>query len=488
MSLIPVRWAVLAGALGLAGCAGTAPMSPQPETWLASTYVEAVPEQRHDLDIERWRALWRDPLLDHLLAKAAVANLDARLAWTRVQQARAGMRQLASRKAPDIAIEGSASDERTGLPETVKQGNPDVRAYRGGLTLGWELDLWGAVEAAAQAGRMDALAAEAGAEATQWLAQHEVVRHYLIWQGARSRLEVLEPLVAADREAEAVVRRRLQEGMASAIDVANREAERQQTESQIPALQTLVKVTAHQLTLLVGEKPGALQAAFDQAPSGLPVALTLPIGMPIDLIRRRPDLIVAEHQLMAETQRLRMADADLWPKVFLGAALGQQDLRLNGMDLAPVRFSQVALAFTFPLFNAGRLQAAVEQQSARQREATLNYEKAVLQALTDVENSLVVLRRQEQSLGQLRAVWQARQDAERRGERLFREGLMDPLQRVGLTKAQHAARLSLTESALAVSLATLQLYRSLGGGWADQGMAGLNRETSAPIHAHRSHP
>jgi hypothetical protein len=98
------------------------------------------------------------------------------------------------------------------------------------------------------------------------------------------------------------------------------------------------------------------------------------------------------------------------------------------------------------------------------------------------------LRRQEQSLGQLRAVWQARQDAERRGERLFREGLMDPLQRVGLTKAQHAARLSLTESALAVSLATLQLYRSLGGGWADQGMAGLNRETSAPIHAHRSHP
>lgn len=488
MTLITGRWVVLVGVIGLAGCAGTAPLSPQTGNWLAGPYVEADPAQRHDLDIDRWRAVWRDPLLDHLLAKAAVANLDARLAWTRVQQARAGMRQLASRKAPDIEIEGSASDERTGLPATVKSGNPDVRAYRGGLTLGWELDLWGAVDAAAQAGKMDALAAEAGAEAVQWLAQHEVVRQYLIWQGARSRLEVLEQLVAADREAEAVVRRRLQEGMASAIDVANREAERQQTASQIPALKTLVNVTEHQLTLLVGEKPGALQDAFDRAPTGLPVAEALPIGMPIDLLRRRTDLIVAEHQFMAETQRLRMADADLWPKVFLGAALGQQDLRLNGLDLAPARFSQLALAFTFPLFNAGRLQAAVEQQSARQREATLNYEKAVLQALTDVENSLVVLRRQQQSQSQLTAVWNARQDAEKRGERLFQEGLMDPLQRIGLTKAQHAARLSLTESALAVSLATLQLYRSLGGGWPDQGIASLNRESSAPIHAQRSHP
>lgn len=99
-------------------------------------------------------------------------------------------------------------------------------------------------------------------------------------------------------------------------------------------------------------------------------------GQPVGLLQRRPDLRVAEHQLLAEAARLRESQADLWPKFFIAAVLGRKDLRLNGLDLSPVRYSNVALAFTAPLFNAGRLRAAVERQSARQRTATLQYERA----------------------------------------------------------------------------------------------------------------
>jgi NodT family efflux transporter outer membrane factor (OMF) lipoprotein len=361
----------------------------------------------------------------------------------------------------------------------VKQGQPDTQAVRLGVNLGWELDLWGAVDAAARAGEHDALAAQGGWHAARWTAQHEVARHYLIWQGARLRIELLQQFVQLEREAERITQRRLGAGMATAMDTANRRADVQQAESQLPALRTLQAVIEHNLALLLGERPGAGLQALQGAPKTLPVATALPIGLPIDLIRRRPDLIVAEQQLLAETQRLRAADADQWPRLLFGAVLGEQDLRLNGLGLSPARFSQVGLAFSLPLFNAGRLQAAVDLQAARQRGATLQYEKAVLQALSDVENSLVAWQQQQQAQLHAEQVLTARQEATRRAARLQQEGQIDPLQHIGLQRAELGARLAHTDAHIATALGGLQLYQALGGGWS---------AADTPQPAHHANP
>lgn len=460
-----IKWTVLGCVMTLLGCAAKVPVEPIHQKWLKDGYIGNETQKNMTLDGHSWRSIWSDSALEVLLAKAKVANYDARIAMMRLEQARAGWRQMATRKIPKIEIEGSASEESTSLPAPVKQGNPDVRAYRIGVSASWELDLWGAVDAATKASEFDARAAEAGAETARWLAQHEVVRAYLIWQGARMRLEVMERIAEADRQVINIVNRRFQEGIASAFDVAGRSAQREQTEAEIPQLKTLIDVTVNQLAMMVGEKPGDIDDVLDRAQKSLPFSDEIPVGLPIDLLKRRPDLIVAEHQLMAETQRLRMSQADLWPKFFLAAGIGQQELRLNSLELSPARFSNVALAFVYPLFDSGRLKAAVNQQTAKQRQATLSYEKAVLQALTDVENSLVALRQEKNTLNKRQAALDFRRQALQHGESMHKEGLIDPIDRVNLNKAYQAAQLSYTESRLSVALATLQLYKGLGGGW-----------------------
>lgn len=471
-----LKWTFCLTAVGLAGCATTVPGKPNIEQMVAGPYASASSYQSSSLDQFAWEALWGDAVLQSLLTRAANANLDGRMAWERVLQARSGWTQLRSRRLPQVSVEATASDERTGLPDPVKQRKPDTQAMRLGVNLGWELDLWGAVDAAAQAGKHDALAAEWGWYAARWTAQHEVARSYVIWQGARQRIELLEQMVQLEREAESITQHRLDAGMASVIDIANRRADVQQAESQLPALRTLKAVTEHNLAMLLGERPGTGLSELNGAPKALPVARTLPVGLPIDLVQRRPDLIMAEQQLLAETQRLRVADADQWPKLLFGAVLGEQDLRLNGLGLPQARFSNVGLAFSLPLFNAGRLKAAVDLQAARQRGATLQYEKAVLQALTDVENSLVALQQQQQGQQFAEQVLTARREATLRGVRLQQEGQIDPLQLIGLQRAELGAKLAHTDAHIANALGSLQLFRALGGGWSapDRPQAALN--------------
>jgi outer membrane protein TolC len=176
-------------------------------------------------------------------------------------------------------------------------------------------------------------------------------------------------------------------------------------------------------------------------------------------------LRVAEQRLRAETARLRESQADLWPKFFLSAVLGQQDLRLNLLELSPVRYSNVALAFTAPLFNAGRLRTAVERQSAGERIATLRYESAVLGALQDVENSLVALA-QERERGQaLAAAMQSSRHGLRHAESLHREGQIDLLQLLDAQRDFLAAELAVIDGHTQHALATVQLVKALGGGW-----------------------
>ena len=465
MFLYPLRWTLGVAALCLAGCASTVPHEPQTQRLVSGTYVSAHPGQSSPMEPLAWQALGGDVVLQRLLARSAAANVEGRVAWERVLQARAGLTQLRSRGRPQIGLEVTASDERSGLPDAVKQGKPDTQALRLGVNLGWELDLWGAVDAAAQAGLHDALAAQGEWQAVRWTAQHDVARHYVIWQGARLRIDLLEQMVELERQAESITERRRSAGMATAMDTASRRADLQLAEAQLPSLRALRSVTEYNLAVLLGERPGVGLQELHGAPKALPVASVLPVGLPIDLIQRRPDLIVAEQQLLAETQRLRVADADQWPKLLFGAALGGQDLRLNGLDLSPARFSNVALAFTLPLFNAGRLQAAVDLQAARQRGATLRYEHAVLQAVTDVENSLVAWQQQQQAQQHAQQVWAARQEATRRAARLQQEGQIDPLHHIGLQRAELGARLAHTDAHIATALGSLQLYRALGGGW-----------------------
>jgi NodT family efflux transporter outer membrane factor (OMF) lipoprotein len=452
-------------AVALVGCASTAPPAPPDVKAAGANFRQAEPAGSEALDAATWRG-FGDPVLEGLIAQARAANLDVRIAQQRVRRARAGSTAAASRLLPTVTATGSVSDQRTGLPDEIKRGSPDIRAIRGAIDLSWELDVFGAARAAADAAELDALAADAGVAAAQWLASTEVARQYIVWQGARLRLQQLQALLQAKQETERLTRSRQTNGLATRFDVARAAGEVQNLAAQLPPLQTLVAVTESQIHVLLGASPSQpLPALTLKGAPALPQVPLLSAGQPIELLQRRPDLRVAQQQLLAEAARLRESQADLWPRFFLSAVLGQQYLRLNLLDLSPVRYSNVALAFTAPIFNAGRLRAAVERQSARERTATLQYERAVLGALQDVENSLVSLAQERVRSAALAAAVISRREGLSHAQSLHREGQIDLLQLLDAQRGLISAELAATDSHTQRALGAVQLVKALGGGW-----------------------
>jgi NodT family efflux transporter outer membrane factor (OMF) lipoprotein len=418
-----------------------------------------------DIDAATW-AGFDDPLLNALLPEVRRANLDVRIAAQRVRQARAGLDATASRLWPTVALTASGSTQRTGLPEEVKRGQPDTRAARVAVDLSWELDVSGAARAAAEAASLDALAAEAAEQVAQWLATTEVARQVLVWHGARARLQHLDDLLQTQRDTERLVRGRQAEGLASALDATRAAAEVQALAAQRPGLVTLMAVTEHHIDTLRGRPPAAAEwATWRNQPPRVPAPPALAAGQPVELLQRRPDLRAAERQWRAESARAREARADRWPRVFIAAVLGRQDLRLNALSLSPVGYGSAALALAAPLFNAGRLEAAVERQSGREEAARLNYERVVIGALQDVENSLVALAQEREREQALAAAVASSRLVLQHAESLFREGQIDRLQLLEAQRGRLAAELSHTDSLTQRALGAVQLVRALGGGW-----------------------
>ncbi|HEX5374331.1 MAG TPA: TolC family protein [Aquabacterium sp.] len=450
----------------LSGCATSTPEPPDVSATQDALFRQDS-EPLPGIDSTWWRR-FDAPALEALVQRAQSDNHDVRIAVQRVRQARAGQTAMASRLWPTVSLTGSASDERSGLPDPVKQGKPDTRAYRGAVDLGWELDVFGAARAGADAAELDALTTEEAADVARWMVSSEVARHYIVWQSARLRLAKLEALHKAQMDTERLTRSRADAGLSSRFDVARAAGEVQSIQAQLPPLRTWIAVTETQLALLVGANPNRPLPELDHAAAPwLPTPPRLSARQPAELLLRRPDLRVAQKQFMAEAARLREAEADRWPKFFLAAAFGRQDLRLNALDLTPVRYSTAALAFTMPLFNAGRLRAAVEQQSAKERMATLKYEKAVLGAVKDVDDSLVALAQERDRSAALDATTQERLKGLRHAESLYREGQIDLLQMLDAQRSVLAAELSAIDGQTQMALNTVQLASALGGGWQD---------------------
>ncbi|MDL2338384.1 MAG: TolC family protein, partial [Pseudomonadota bacterium] len=224
--------------------------------------------------------------------------------------------------------------------------------------------------------------------------------------------------------------------------------------------------TEHQLAVLLGESATGARIGMDPAaPARLPDVPPLAAGQPVQLLTRRPDLQAAERQMSAESARLRESRADLLPKFFLAALFGGEDLRINSFDLSPVRYSNVALAFSMPIFNAGRLQAAVERQSARERSAVLAYEQRVLGAVQEVESSLVVLAEERERLAALGDAEAQRRIGLRHAESLYREGQIDLLPLLDAQRGVLAAELAALDSRTQLALGAVQLFKAMGGGW-----------------------
>lgn len=454
-------WLSIASILLLSGCATPEASPPKLYSNLSATFHNADSSLTEDRE---WWGKFNDPILSALIEKALISNHDVGIAMSRIKAARAGADAHASRLLPTVDLQTSASTTHSGLPSPYKQGMPDVRAYSAGVGLAWELDLSGGVRAGVNAAQSDAIRAEVGADGVRLLIASEVARQYFILRGAQQRLAILKELAQTRHEYVKLISRRLKEGQSSRYDLNMAEAQANALDGQIPSLQTLVDVSQTHISLLLGANP-SVSVVGDNPEYVWSKSPSIGTAQPIDLLRRRPDLMAAEAQYRAESLRSKEAESQTWPKLFVNALFGFEDFRINGMDLATVAFSNVAMAFAMPIFNAGRIQAGIDVQSAREHEALLSWQKSVFVAVKEVEDTLS-LRSNEMKRGALlRAVASNHQQSLRHMQSLYREGQIDKLSLLDVERLVSLSAIEVTEHETQRLLADVQLYKALGGGW-----------------------
>jgi multidrug efflux system outer membrane protein len=273
-----------------------------------------------------------------------------------------------------------------------------------GFDAAWEIDLFGRVRRSVQAARADLGAESANYRDAQVTVAAEVARNYFELRGAQKRLEVARQNLESEHQTLELTQLLDQAGRGSELDVQRSRARLKATEATIPPLEAAEKQAGYRLAVLLGERPGALDQELGPAPVAT-YAKALPIGDPAELLRRRPDVRAAERELAAATARVGVATADLFPRVnvtgFVGFLSGDVGRLFNTTPSADARAWSIAPTVSWAAFDLGSVRARLRASQAQSDAAAANYEKVVLTALEDTENSLVAYRTRQEQLKSL---------------------------------------------------------------------------------------
>ena len=457
----PAATLVVLLALALASCA-TPVMQPSidvPGRFAAASASAEEPKTA-------WWDSYGDPVLSDLVRRAAQENRDVRIAAERVRAARAGETISRSWLLPTLSIGAIGFNHTTNYDTVLKNFVPEAantRAGQVGIGASWEVDLFGRLRAGAAAAAADTIAVENTARGVRLLVLTDVATNYLTLVGALRQLETIRAISAAQDETLRLVAARERVGLATPFDVERVKTEASKTRASIPPLETLAAVSRHHIAVLVGDQ------AFNATsitPSGVE-AIVPPAhpGQPAALLQRRPDLLVASAQLDAANARRQQAMAEWFPRLILGAVFGRESIDLNGIALGPARFSNVAGLIAMPIFNAGRTQAINDIAESGQKEAVLHYEDAIVRALEDVENALVVLDDERQRAQLLQNAATTAEAALGRAQSLYNRGQTDLLPLLDAQRTRLAVRAIANDSSTQLLLDSVQLYKALGGGW-----------------------
>jgi outer membrane protein, multidrug efflux system len=437
-----------------------------PAGWVGSVSAPTSrPLTSAEEDLARWWTVFQDPILTSLMERAVGSNLDLKLAEARVRQAWAARGVAVSGLGPTVDAAGFF--RRTGTP-TTGLGKATVVVsdqYQAGFDAGWELDIFGGVRRGIEAADADLQAAVEGRRDVLVTLTAEVARNYVELRAFQERIAIAKRNLAAQARTADVTRRRFEGGFVSGLDAANADAQVATTAAQIPLLEASAHQTIYTLSLLLGREPGALIEELSPT-SDIPAAPPAPpLGVPSDLIRRRPDIRRAEEEIHGATARIGVATADLYPKFTISGSVKLQASDFASWFSWASRLWSFGPSMSWRLFDTGRTRSNIAQQEALQEQSLITFHQAVLAALQEVENALIASTKEEEHRRALEAAVAANRKAVELSMKLYTEGLTDFL---NVLQAQRALYLSEEEFALSTrTLSTLliALYKALGGGW-----------------------
>lgn len=461
-----------------------------------------------------WWDLFRDPELTSLENRLSGSNLDIQVATVRIAESRA---QLAIARAdlfPQLNADGSYTRERLsplgalaaiggssaggganrasgfasggnanfGSQAGAFGGNsgtlgavpasavgirhvPPFDLWQYGFDSSWELDLWGQVRRGVESARASMQAAAENRRNTLVSAQAELARDYIQLRGIQRNIQIVRENLRTAQESLRLTQERAASGLTNELDVANAQAQVNSVAAQLPNLEQQETQAINALSLLLAQAPRTLQAELGKPKPIPPVPPRVPVGLPSDLIRRRPDIRSAEAQLHGATADIGVAVAAFFPSVSLSGSFGFQALTLAKAFSWDARQYGIGPTISVPIFQGGRLRATLQLRKQQQREAALTYQRTVLQALHDVDNALVAYANEQRRRDQLQQDVNASRRALDLAQQRYTQGVSTFLDVLVAERTVLAAEQQLNDSTTTVSTNLVALYKALGGGW-----------------------
>ncbi len=461
----------------LPGCTLVGPNFLRPKAKVSPNWIETEDKRvkTEPADYRNWWHAFNDPVLNRLVDRAYQENLSIRIAGVRVLEARAQLGIAVGKLYPQAqqafgSLEYNRTSERAPLATLEPRFLLEFRQAEIGLFASWELDFWGKFRRGVESADASLLGTVADYDNALVSLTADVANTYIQIRTLEKRLQIARENVETQKKTLEIVEVRFQHGLTAELDVAQAKTALHDTVASIPSLEAQLRQAKNALSLLLGRPPGDISDLMEGPPQ-IPVSPPqVALGIPADLLRRRPDIRSIEQRAVAQCARIGVAKSDLYPAFSLNGTFGFLSSDVGNFNLSDMfqwksRTIQAGPSFQWNIFNYGRIKNNVRAQDARFQELLITYQKTVLTAQQEVEDNLVAFLRAQDRAGSL-----AQSTAEARKSfdlaiLLYRGGLTD------FTTVLTAQQALLNEQdKLAVTLGNISgslvgVYRALGGGW-----------------------
>jgi multidrug efflux system outer membrane protein len=448
--------------LALSGCA-MGPDYQRPEVDAPAVYIQPV-EEGESLANTPWWDLFQDPELQSLIRIALEQNQDLGIAAARIDEFRAVLGVTRADQFPSLgvgatAVRAQGSDKV--FPGNLVDGTFDN--YRLSADVFFEVDLFGRLRRSTESARAQLLATEEARRSVTISLVASVASTYMLLRDLDAQLEISRRTEQAREKSLAIIQARFEKGTVPRIDLNQAQIELAVASAAVSASERAVAQTEHALSLLLGRNPGPVVRGLPLQQQAMPP--DIPVGLPSELLQRRPDVLSTEALLAAQTARIGVAQAARWPSLSLTGALGFESGDLSDLTASGSDFWNLGAGLLAPVFNAGRNKNRVEVERARTEQARLAYQQTVLRAFAEVEDALVAVRTyRDEHAARSRQVEAAR-SAARLSRARYDGGVTSYLEVLDTERSLFSAELTESQTLRLYFDSVIRLYKALGGGW-----------------------
>jgi len=449
----------------LISCSLVGPDYKRPDINLPNTYHQEINKDNVLTDLNMWWKLYQDPALNELMDKALVKNTDINAAIARVEESDAYLKEIDAALLPEVNLTSQASRTKSTTTGATTFGRPIKKDYLIRVGTSFELDFWGKLRRAKESARAEYLASQFSKDTVELTLQSLLASNYLLLRSTDSQILALKANVKYREENLALTKKRLEGGLVSALDVHQAEAASNNLSAQLSDVMRQREIIFNQLAVLSGDMNLVISELTIDT---LITPPTPPSGLPSSLLEARPDVREAEQMMIAANANIGVAKAALFPTISLTANFGAQSAALSNLNKSGSDIWGAGLGLSLPIFDSGRVRAKIDQATAKQKQALSYYESSVQNAFKEVNNALVSLKEYTEQENDLKLTQDAAKKAMGIASNRYKAGYSSYMEYLDAQRVFNDASIAYIQKRQLRLMASVELFKSLGGGWQSQ--------------------